>query len=127
MRKGSRCPRAAAPPGANITPNTLGREPSLPGRREPRFASNLVVRLETGDATARNVSASGIYFQTRMPVKSGTALRFTVHFVPHEGAPLLMHCRARVVRVEVIEGGFGVGAAIQHFTLERPARGNERA
>ena len=74
---------------------------------------------EAGEATARNVSASGIYFETHVPLKKGAALRFTVRSVPHEGAPISMHCRARVVRVEVLEGGFGVGAAIQHFTLER--------
>src|SRR5437899_2669751 len=95
------------------------RETVLPGRREPRFESDLAVELEGGSARARNVSASGIYFETGLPLRKGADLSFTVQFAPIEGAPLRMHCRARVVRVERLVGRFGVGATIQHFDFAR--------
>ena len=91
----------------------------LPGRREPRFESDLAVELQAGSARARNVSASGIYLETSVPLRKGTHLRFTVQFAPVEGAPLRMDCRARVVRVERLVGRFGVGATIEHFSFAR--------
>jgi hypothetical protein len=101
----------------------------LPGRREPRFESDLAVELEGGSARARNVSASGIYLETNVPLRKGADLRFTVRFAPVEGAPLRMECRARVVRVERLVGRFGVGATIQHFNFarERNTTGDESA
>jgi len=91
----------------------------LPGRREPRFESDLAVELEGGSARARNVSASGIYFETSVLLRKGADLRFTVQFAPIEGAPLRMECRARVVRIERLVGRYGVGATIQQFNFAR--------
>lgn len=99
----------------------------LPGRREPRFESDLAVELEGGSARARNVSASGIYFETGLALRKGAELRFTVQFAPIEGAPLRMQCRARVVRVERLVGRFGVGAAIQHFDFARERKDDDDA
>jgi hypothetical protein len=94
----------------------------LPGRREPRFQSSLAVLMEDGKGRARNVSASGIYFETDLPFTQGADLKFTVHFAPAEGGPLRMKCRARVVRIDDLHGLFGVGAAIQDFSCEREER-----
>jgi hypothetical protein len=99
----------------------------LPGRREPRFESDLAVELEGGSARARNVSASGIYLETSVPLRKGADLRFTVQFAPVEGAPLRMECRARVVRVERLVGRFGVGATIQHFNFARERKAADDA
>ncbi|HET7361992.1 MAG TPA: PilZ domain-containing protein [Burkholderiales bacterium] len=99
----------------------------LPGRREPRFESDLAVELDGGSARARNVSASGIYFETAVPFRKGSDLRFTVQFAPVEGAPLRMECRARVVRVERLVGRFGVGAAIQHFNFVRERKATDES
>ena len=91
----------------------------MPGRREPRFESDLAVELDGGSARARNVSASGIYLETNVPLRKGAELRFTVQFAPIEGTPLRMECQARVVRVERLVGRFGVGASIVHFSFAR--------
>ena len=100
----------------------------LPGRREQRFESDLAVELEGGSARARNVSASGIYLETSVPLRKGADLHFTVQFAPTEGAPLRMECRARVVRVERLVGRYGVGATIQHFNFVRERKtADERA
>jgi len=99
----------------------------LPGRREPRFESDLAVELEGGSARARNVSASGIYLETSVPLRKGADLRFTVQFAPVEGAPLRMDCRACVVRVERLVGRFGVGATIEHFNFARERKAADDA
>ena len=91
----------------------------MPHRREPRFAADRALRLEGGEARARNVSASGIYLETRVPLKAGDDLRFTVLVAPEMSATLRMRCRACVVRADVLEGCYGIGAAIRELWLDR--------
>lgn len=67
----------------------------------------------------RNVSASGVYFETDVPLAAGGAVSFDVHFTGVPGGPLRMRCSARVVRVEPLVQGIGVGAAIEAFHVER--------
>ena len=114
--RSDRAPQAAR---AHHRQENERRRTVLPVRREPRFESDLAVELQGGSARARNVSASGIYLETGMPLRKGADLRFTVQFAPIEGAPLRMQCRARVVRVERLVGRFGVGATIQQFDFAR--------
>src|SRR5438094_653664 len=89
-----RADRARGCPAAHHIRNNQCRGNVLPGRREPRFESDLAVELQAGSARARNVSASGIYLETSVPLRKGTHLRFTVQFAPVEGSPLRMDCRA---------------------------------
>jgi hypothetical protein len=85
-------------------------------RREPRYASNLAVILHDGEGIARNVSASGIYFETQLRFKKGDEVQFTVDYMPEA---LTMQCRGRVVHIENIKNLFGIGACIDDFTLRR--------
>ena len=96
----------------------------MPRRREPRFAADRAVKLEGGEARARNVSASGIYFETNVPLKAGDDLRFTVLVPRDQSSALRVRCRARVVRADALEDGFGIGAAIREFRLDRVDPGN---
>jgi hypothetical protein len=91
----------------------------VPQRREPRFAADRALSLEGGEARARNVSASGIYLETKLPLKAGDDLRFTVLVFQEMSATLRMHCRARVVRADALEGCYGIGAAIRELRLDR--------
>src|SRR6266571_5954491 len=92
---------------------------SLPRRHEPRFESNLAVMLEHGTGIARNVSASGIYFETDVPFSRGADLKFTVRFAPSEGGRVKMQCWGRVVRIENFKELFGVAAKLDEFNFER--------
>jgi len=90
----------------------------MPQHREPRFAADRALSLEGGEARARNVSASGIYLETKLRLKAGDDLRFTVLF-SEMSATLRLHCRARVVRADALEGCYGIGAAIRELRLDR--------
>ena len=68
---------------------------------------------------SRNVSASGIYFETDVPLRESANLTFTVDFTSPAGNPLRMACVARIVRVEDLGGRIGVGAKIEEFRMER--------
>ena len=70
----------------------------------------------------RNVSASGIYFVTEVRLMKGVPVSFTLDFKDAPGGPFRLKCEARVVRVEQLEGKFGVGAAISHYELQRIER-----
>lgn len=89
------------------------------GRREPRYAAELAVQLENGAGIARNVSPSGIYFETDVALEAGSDVSFVVDFDLPEGGALKMKCKARVVRIVPLAKVFGVGARIHDFSFER--------
>jgi hypothetical protein len=92
----------------------------LSGRREKRIEATLAVHLEQGSGVTRNVSASGVYFETDVPLAEGAPIHFSIDFSDSAGGPVRMKCEARIVRVERKNGKVGVGAAITAFKLERP-------
>lgn len=94
-------------------------------RREPRFPSCFAVTLEGGEGVARNVSASGIYFETRVRLQPGALVRFTVDYEPQAGGALKMHCQGRVVRIEELDERFGIGACIEELGLRRTSEGRD--
>lgn len=77
------------------------------------------IELDGGSGETRNVSASGIYFMTDVPLEEGAPLRFTLRFKRASGGPFVLHGEARVVRIERVGSEFGVGAAISHYELQR--------
>lgn len=88
----------------------------MPGRKEERFKTELAVKLEGGaEGIARNVSASGIFFETRAALREGRPVKFSLEFRDFPGGPIEVTCSARVMRVEEQEGGRGIGAAIERF------------
>ena len=97
------------------------------GRRDERFDSTLVLRLEQGVGVLRNVSANGIYFVTDVALQAGAPVKFTLEFRDFRGGPVQANCTARVVRVEEQGGSKGVAANIDSFEFLRiPAPGAER-
>lgn len=78
--------------------------------------------LTQGGGLTRNVSASGIYFVTDVRLTKGMPVSFTLEFKEAPGGPFRLKCEARVVRVEPLDGKFGVGAAISHYELQRIER-----
>jgi hypothetical protein len=92
----------------------------MPGRGEERFAAAMALTLPGGKGETRNVSASGVYFVTDVRLHAGSALTFEVAFPDVAGGPARIRCIGRVVRVDVLERGMGVGAAIDEFELVRP-------
>lgn len=91
----------------------------VPGRKEQRVESKLAIALDGGTGISRNVSASGIYFETEVPLREGASVSFSVAFTNPEGQPVRMFCAGWVVRTERLEGKTGVGARIDEFHIER--------
>ena len=88
-------------------------------RRDERFESDLKITLVQGDGVVRNVSASGVYFETHANLKHGDALRFTIEFLGEQIGAVLAHCEARVVRVESRNGLNGIGAVFDSIEFHR--------
>lgn len=66
------------------------------------FGTSTSNRLGTGDA--RNLSASGISFETSEALLVGSTISFTIALDAGEGTTT-MRCSGVVVRKEVLEGG----------------------
>lgn len=81
--------------------------------------TDLRLKLEGGEGRVRNVSASGIYFLTDVPLKEGQPLDFQLVFNESPSGPLEVRCTARVVRVENQGVMKGIGASISSFEFRR--------
>ncbi len=91
----------------------------MAGRKEERVPTELPVRLEGGEGTARNVSASGIYFLTDVPLREGQQVELTLEFSDFPSGPLEVTCDARVVRIEEQGASKGIAATISSFEFRR--------
>ena len=91
-------------------------------RRDERFDSDLTITLVQGDGVMRNVSASGVYFETSANLEPGQALKFTIEFSGEQIGAVSAHCQAHVVRVERRGELNGVGAAFDNIEFYRVAQ-----
>ena len=80
-------------------------------RAAERFETSLVVDVEGLPARTRNISATGLYFETELEVPLGTVLKMNVQFI-HGGRKHWLACEGTVVRVSQEEGHHGVAARL---------------
>jgi len=99
----------------------VAKTPESPDRRRaPRLPIDLAVELEEATGRTRDMSASGVYFQTRQALAPGVAITFTLMledaaiFLGQAAPPsrFRLECEGRIVRVDPGEGGVGVAAAL---------------
>ena len=97
-------------------------------RREGlRFPIALPVELEQGSGMTRNISASGVFFETNQVFSTGDPIRLTLVVEPtFPGIPTRLHCRGRIVRTERHEEKPGVGVAFTSYWFEPLGGGGER-
>ena len=94
-------------------------------RRHERVSSSIAFTLEDGTtATTRDISPSGVFFESESDLTVGTVLRFDLGFDSPSGG-LLVRCVARVVRVNQANGKMGIGAEIIESRLERKLTAGE--
>lgn len=91
-------------------------------RRDERFESDLRITLVQGDGVMRNVSASGVYFETTASFRLGEALKFTIEFSGEQIGAVSAHCQAHVVRVQPCGVLNGIGAAFDNIEFYRIAQ-----
>ncbi len=88
-------------------------------RTANRFRLSLPLEAEGKIGTTRDVSASGVYFETDEPFTAGSELRLSmdlVHVLP-EG-PVHLVCKGRIVRVEPKDGRLGIAVTIDSHQFE---------
>jgi Tfp pilus assembly protein PilZ len=75
-----------------------------------RFRLALPLQLKNGIGITRDISTSGIFFETERAYSIGETIRLSLHF-EHES----LQCEARVVRVEPRNGQFGVAVELTSY------------
>ena len=85
--------------------------PSVSGRQADRFDTELPVEVNGAQGLTRNISASGVYFETDVLQAPGTRVSFTVEMHVN-GKKMNMVCEGEIVRVEQRNGKIGVAAQL---------------
>ena len=88
-------------------------------RSEERVSMKASVTLPGGlTGITRDISASGIYFETDSEPLGDSPLAFSVEFKNDVGAGMILRCRGQVLRVEHHGSRVGVAARILESKLE---------
>ena len=96
-------------------------------RQAERYDTQVPLRLEQGGGMVRNVSASGLYFVTDVPLEEGKPMKLTFEFQSLPSGSIQVNCMARVVRLEDQGEMTGVAASIDSFEFIRlPLPGSAR-
>jgi hypothetical protein len=94
-------------------------------RSEERVTMKVPVTLPGGfTGMTRDISASGIYFETDSEPLGDSPLAFSVEFKNEVGVGMTLRCRGQVLRVEHQGSRVGVAARILESKLE-PGRAKE--
>ena len=89
-------------------------------RRAERISTSLPVHIGGAVGITRDVSASGVFFESETPFSTGTSISFEVEFATPSGG-LVLRCIGDIVRVETRERRVGVAVKIVDFAVE-PAK-----
>ena len=81
-------------------------------RKGERYKLALPVQLNNGIGTTRDISTSGIFFETESAYSIGDMIRLFLNF-EHE----TLQCEARVVPVEPSNGQFGVAVELKSYVF----------
>ena len=80
-------------------------------RAAARFDTALAVDLEGQSARTRNISATGVFFETDVELPIGSLLNLSVQFT-QGGRQHWLQCEGKVVRVTHSDGHTGVAAEL---------------
>ena len=80
-------------------------------RAAARFDTELTVAVEGLSARTRNISASGVYFETDVDLPVGAVLHLSVQFT-HGGTQHWLPVEGKVVRVSYADSHNGVAAQL---------------
>lgn len=84
----------------------------------PRYPLSVAVETEQGKGVTRDVSASGVYFETAELYTAGSPIRFTLVFEHSVPAPLRLSCAGEVRRVDANDGSFCVAVTINAQSIK---------
>jgi len=89
-------------------------------RQALRFPMTLPVELERGSGITRNISTSGVFFETDQVFSAGALIRLilVLEEPTYPGTPIRLHCQGQIVRAEQHEEKVGVGVAFTSYRFE---------
>ena len=88
-------------------------------RQAWRFPVSLDVNLGSGKGVSRDVSASGIYFETDAALAPGKLISFSFSLEKvYPDVRLDLQCVGKIVRVDKRNGRVGVAATIDTWSFE---------
>ncbi len=96
-----------------VTMMTTGAKDFDMKRQAQRISVALPVELENGKGVTRDVSVSGVFFETDLLFSLGTPISFFL-ILEHADpvGPIRIQCQGNIVRVEPRHGKLGVAVAI---------------
>lgn len=87
-----------------------------------RSQVGLPVELEKGSGQTRDLSASGVFFETDESFAPGSPITFSLILGQEAaGEPLRIECAGKIVRIERREGKAGIAVAITAWGSLRSA------
>ena len=92
-------------------------------RMAPRFKADITVLAGGGRGVARDLSSSGVFFETDGSFIPGQAIEFSIileHLYPDRH--VLLNCKGAIVRVENKGEKVGVATTIESYTIEDAPR-----
>lgn len=89
------------------------RSPVNHERDSDRLDTRLPLEIDGIQGLTRNLSATGIYFETQLVQEPGSRVHVTVE-VDFRGEKLKLVCEGEVVRVEYHPGGLGIAARLEN-------------
>ena len=87
-------------------------------REAPRFKGDVPVLTKSGEGVTRDLSGSGIFFETDGSFSAGQPIEFSIileHLYPDRAVRL--QCKGSVVRVENKGQKVGVATTIDSYTI----------
>jgi hypothetical protein len=78
------------------------------------------VLLEGGELRSRDVSESGVYFETAQPFSLGHGIKLSLvleHVDPKGG--LVVTCEGEIVRLDPLDGRIGVAVRFNSYELKQ--------
>jgi len=93
----------------------------LDQREAPRFPGAVPVITESGKGITRDLSGSGIFFETDGSFSPGQTIEFSLvleHLYPDR--PVCLKCKGAIVRIENSGQKIGVATTIDSYSIEDP-------
>jgi len=87
-------------------------------RKEERMSVTRPVRMDRVTGVTRNVSTSGVFFETNVDFAVGSKISFVIELEGLRDEKSMLRCQGEIVRVEHRDGKVGVAAKIVASTLE---------
>jgi PilZ domain len=89
-------------------------------REDARYPLQVTVELHEGSGLTRDASASGVFFETAVPVPVDGTLTLVLRLSEGlPGTPVRLGCTGRVVRIERRDDRTGVGVALTSILASR--------